>query len=275
MGSTGYDKPIGTTQTVAAGEDAVPPTEEDGLPEYLESEDGELLYFAYWDGDYTQVTENREIFAVYTPLVTLIAYDKTGSSPDEPVEMNVPCLSVPDVSPAETQDGAYSKAWFMLSDGEVISNTPFDLPCMEDPEIEVYEYVYTRYAEIPFALRLDDDTSYSERYTLFCSTYIGEEDEEIHFRYSLCIPVFTEEEQEVMALIDLSNSDSAGFTIVVNEIYEVPLGAFSYRISSDGEESDPLPLAELISMFENSGDEPVLIVGAEAVFSMSDVPHTE
>ena len=155
------------------------------------------------------------------------------------------------------------------------SDSPFELPCIEDPGTDVYEYTYIRYAVVPFMLRLDDDTSYSEKYTLFCSTYIGE-NEEIRFRYSLCIPSFIEEEdQEVMTLVDLSDPDNASFTIVFDEIYDISLGEFGYRISSAGEESDPLPLAELISMFENSGDEPLLIVGAEATIMMSDVPQTE
>ena len=275
LGSTGYDNPVGETQTVAKGADAVPPTEEDGLPEFLESEDGKPLYFAYWDGDYTNVTEDREIFAIYTPLVRLVTYDKTGNTPDEPEEMEVPCLSDPNLTPAVISEDSYSKAWFMSYEGEVNSDSPFDLPCLEDPEFEDYEYTYIRFAEIPFTLQLDEETSYSATYTLFCSTYRMEEGEMeedemeenvvIGYRYTLLIP-FDPDEPALMP-VDLAEPDNAMFTIVFrdgDDRFEIPLDDFKYSV---GMVSDPISLSDLMAMLAES-DEPVLVTGANAELAL-------
>ena len=370
MGSTGYDYKIGDTQTVAVGEDAVPPTTEDGLPETIEDENGELLYFAYWDGDYTQVTEDREVFAIYTPLVTLITYDKTGNAPDEPNEMQLPCLTTPDLPRAKTLEDGYSTAWFMSIEGNIISDTPFELPCLEDTEISEYEFIYARYTVVPFTLLEDEETSYSENYTLICTAFVEdheeieddevieeaegnevtgndevteeaegnevtgddeviegsegneetgndevieeaegnevtgndevteeaegnegtgddgviegsegnevtgdneaiEEEKEIHFRYSLFIQSPFDDYE--MTAIDLQeyvfDPIYSDFPVM---ILNVPLGEWRFTITSDGEVSPGLPLAELVSMFENSGDTPLLISGAEAGNEPSD-----
>ena len=280
LGSTGHDNPIGETQTVAKGADAVPPTEEDGLPKTLKSEDGDPLYFAYWDGDYTNVTEDREIFAIYTPLVRLVTYDKTGSNPDEPEVMEVPCLSDLNLKPAVISENNYSTAWFMSYEGEVNSDTPFEQPCLEDPEFDGYEYTYIRFAEIPFTLQLDEETSYSATYTLFCSTYRLEEDEieqdemeqdemeenvVIGYRYTLLIP-FDPDEPALMP-VDLAEPDNAMFTIVFrdgDDRFEIPLDAFRYSV---GMVSDPISLSDLMIMLAES-DEPVLVTGANAELAL-------
>ena len=227
------------------------------------------LYFAYWDGDYTNVTENRDIVAVYTPLVKLITYDKTGSTPDVPVETMEPYLSTPNLTPKPPNDG-YSAAWFLSDGGEVLSDNPFDQPCLEDMEIEEYEYTYIRFTDLTFTLQQDQETSCQMTYTLFCSPCMieaeeeeeAEENKETYYRYILCIPLSPEE--EAMAPLDLAVADNAAFTIVFDDLYEVPLEQFSFWVTMGGEESELIPYSDLISLLEYSSATPLLITGAEA-----------
>ena len=273
----------------------MPPTTEDGLPDTMEGEDGKLLYFAYWDGDYTNVTEDRDVFAIYTPLVTLVTYDKTGNAPNEPNEMQLPCLTTPDLPQAETLEDGYSTAWFMSSEGNVISDTPFEQPNLEDTEISEYEFIYARYTVIPFTLLKDEETSYSANYTLICTTSVEdneeigddevieevevdeeaegneviEDEKEIHYRYSLFIQ--SPDDDGETTSIDLQeyvfDPIYSDFPVM---IFDVPLNEWRFTITSDGEVSPALPLEELVSRFENSGDTPLLISSAEAGYEPSD-----
>ena len=276
---TDLDNPIGETQTVAKGADAELPTTENGLPKHLGSEEEEedLLYLAYWDGDYTNITENRNIVAVYAPLVTLITYDKTGSTPDDPEEIQIPCLSNPNLTPAAVSEEGYSAAWFRSYEGEWLPDTACEQPVLPNPELREYEYTYIWYKELVFTLKENDETSYSTNYKLFCSTFIGD-DEEIHFRYTLCVPFSPEE--PAMNFWDLADSDPEDVTIPIeapnDDYYFIPLSYFKFTVKSGDSCSDPMELSLLIPMFENSGDEPVLIADAIADLEYeSELPQTE
>ncbi len=236
------------------------------------------------------MTEDREIFAIYTPLVRLVTYDKTGDDPDVPTEKQVPCLSDPGMTPAESMQNYYSKAWFMTCEGGLFSDTPFEQPYTEDPTIDEYEFSYMRYIVIPFTLKVDGE-SYSTDFTLFCSTYkepvyyedddgnFYEDGEITRYSYSVTVPL---SEEEAPAFVELQYQENDSFTILIDDQYEVPLGEFRYRVKPEGEE-DPedeedvmlLPFAELASMLEDSGEVPYLITGAEAEWVMSAVPVAE
>ena len=288
LGSTGYDNPIGETQTVAVGADAVLLTYDTGLPKTLEAENGQTLYFAYWDGDYTNVTENREIFAIYTPPVTLITYDKTGDKPYTAEETEVGYLSTPDVPPAESPENAYSKAWFMSCEGELISDTPSDRPVLDNPDTNVYEYTYIRYTVIPFTVWLDEKTSCSTNFTLFCPTVREtvdeteyEEDEEIIYEeyeippysYNLSWMISPE---EAITYVELQYYENGEYTLLIDELYDVALRDFRYSVKAEGEKDAQLvPFEELVSMLESSVDTPLLITGAEAELVLSDLPTAE
>ena len=274
-GATDYkEHPICETQTVAVGADAFLPTTEDGLPESMEftDENGEkqTLYFAYWDCDpeeYTNVAEDHDIIAVYTPLVKLITYDKTGDDPDKPNEMQVACLSTPNLPPGEISEGGYSKAWFMSSGGELISDSPFELPFMEDTEIGEYEFTYTWYTNLQFTLQVDEETSYSKNYTLFCSKS-KDDDNAIRYNYSLCVPL--NDEEQVLGFWDMSLDDSGGVNIVFDESdepYELRLDDFEFMLSNEG---DGIKFEDLTSLLVESGDGPLLITGAKAELRISD-----
>ncbi len=259
-GSTGDEDHLIETQTVERGGDAVLPTKDTGLPGTIESTDGKTLFFAYWDGEYTNIEEDQDVYAVYTPLVTLITYCKTGYDPDVPATTEVPLLCTPELELPETPEDGYSKAWFMTWEGEWISDTPFEYPCLEDPEMNEYEFTYCRYTDLTFKLDVDGET-YTRTCTLLCPTYIGEGGE-LCYRYLLAIQFSPEE--PAMDFVDLQGADAM---IMFEEEYGVGLDQFRYRVASGGDESDPLDFEILVSMLENSGDEPLLITGAEAVWT--------
>ena len=155
--------------------DAVPPTD---IPEFIEDENEDVSrFFSYWDVDYENVTENRDIIAVYKPFANLWLYNLLGNNPDYADQQQRPYLSTVPLDHLTDLPDGYHAGWFRsASGGTPVDYTPSDSAYMED-EYDNY-YTCTRYTNVTFQLDTTTEDGkhdvQTETYTLFCfGTLLG------------------------------------------------------------------------------------------------------
>ena len=233
--------------------DAEPPTD---IPEYIEDEEeGVSLFFSYWLGDYENVTEDRDIIAVYTPLADLWLYNKLGNNPDHAEQQQRPLLSTVPLDPLTDLPDGYHAGWFRADSGGIpVDDSPTDSASMED-ETDNY-YTCARYANITFHLDDGTEDGQTETYTLFCFGTSNPEE----YEYALYLP--SEETESGMKLYYLNWYDS-GAEDFPARIMEILLDNWEFTVTSGGEPSSIMTFSALQSMMENDSS-PLLISGAFA-----------
>ncbi|SDA29742.1 hypothetical protein SAMN02910446_03152, partial [Ruminococcus sp. YE78] len=139
---------IGETQIVAEGEDAVPPT--DGFAKTIPTADGELEFIG-WDGDYTNITSETILVAMYAKrsplhLINTLGDSAKDISPEEgqPVDSDYEL----DVDTSEYLDYGYNYGWFHATSGLMVESAETVTTAYVSETDENNFYVLTRYSHL-------------------------------------------------------------------------------------------------------------------------------
>ena len=239
-------------QNVEKGKDAEPPKILDPIED---EESGESLFFSYWNSEYTNVTENRDIFAVFKPLTNFWLYNKIGNVPDYAIENHAPYKSTQELDPLTDLPDGYHAGWFRSDSGGIpVDNTPTDAAIMED-ETDNY-YTCTRYTDVTFHLDDGTEDGQTETYTLFC---FGTSDPE-KYEYAIYLPSDETESRMQLYYLNGEKSDIKGDTPA---IMDIPFINWEFTVISGESTSPQMPFSKLQTTLENDPS-PVLISGAYA-----------